>query len=66
MSRETFSKPAANPANNNNKLSSSNNLSDNKNNVLLQTATAQISRNFQIPKTETGILYLIVVAKGAT
>ena len=50
----TFSKPATNPVNNNKKLSSSNNLSNNKNNVLLQAAKAQISDNFQIPKTETG------------
>ena len=49
----TFSKPGANPVNNNSQLSSQNNLSDNKNNVLLQTATVQISANFQIPKTET-------------
>ena len=49
----TFSKPGANPANNNSQLSSPNNLSDNKNNVLLQTVTVQISGNFQIPKTET-------------
>ena len=49
----TFSKPGANPVNNNSQLSSSNNLSDDKNNVLLQTVTAQISGNFQIPKTET-------------
>ena len=31
----TFSKPAANPANSNNQLSLSNNLSHNKNNILL-------------------------------
>ena len=49
----TFSKPGANPVNNNSQLSSQNNLSDNKNNVLLQTATVQISANFQIPKAET-------------
>ena len=48
----TFSKPTANPVNNNSQLSSSSNLSDDKNNVSLQTATAQISGNFQIPKTE--------------
>ena len=48
----TFSKPAVNSVNNNNQLSSSNNLSDNNINVLLQIATAQISGNFQIPKTE--------------
>ena len=49
----TFSKRVANPVNNNNQLSSSNKLSDKKNNVLLQTATAQISDNFQISETET-------------
>ena len=49
----TFPKPGANPVINNSQLSSSNNLSDNKNNVSLQTATAQISGNFQLPKTET-------------
>ena len=49
----TFSKQAATPVNNNNLLSLSNNLPDNKNNVLLQTTTAQIPGNFQIPKTET-------------
>ena len=49
----TFSKSGANPANNNSQLSSPNNLSDNKNTVLLQTVTVQISGNFQIPKTET-------------
>ena len=49
----TFSKPTANPVNDNSQFSSSSNLSDNKNNVLLQTATAQILGNFQISKTET-------------
>ena len=53
MQYALFSKPAANPVSNNSQLSSSSNLSDNENNVLLQTATAQISGNFQIPKTET-------------
>ena len=47
-----FSKPGANPVNNNSQLSLSNNLSDDKNKVL-QAATAQISGIFQIPKTET-------------
>ena len=54
----TFPKPAANPVNNNSQLSSSSNLSKNKNNVLLQTATAQISDNFQIPKTENCEYYI--------
>ena len=49
----TFCKPATNPDNNNNQLRSSNNLSVNKNKVILLTATAQNSGSLKIPKTET-------------